>query len=134
MTTHSDETPHTCLTCGKSFKTKDLLSKHLKVHTVHTVCYKSFSRSDNLAAHMETYSKTSLLRLNKVMSESVGKEAKDLKEVSPRFKSHQSIAVDEIVQDVDLPKCRSVLNERKYPVLHSSEVPFIINVKQEEDM
>ena len=111
MATHSDETPHTCSTCGKSFKTKDTLAKH----------------------HMKTHSKILLLQ-NKVMPESVGKEANDSKDISSGFESHQSIAVDERVQDVGLPKCRSVLNERKCPGLHSSGFPFIMNIKQEEDI
>ena len=71
---------------------------------------------------------------NKVMSESHGKEAKDTKEISSTFKSHQVIAVEKIVQDVDLSKFRAVLNQRKCPGLHSSGVPFIMHVKQEEDI
>ena len=78
---------------------------------------------------------------NQVVSEDHDNEAKDLKEISPRCGSHPSISVDNRAQDESHPTCsstltedRSVLYETSYPVLHSSEVPFIVIVKQEEDM
>ena len=78
---------------------------------------------------------------NQVVSEGHDDKAKDPKEISLSCESHPSISVHNRAQDKSHPTCsstlkedRSVLDETSYPSLHSSEVPFIINVKQEEGM
>ena len=101
MATHSDDTPHKCNVCFKSFKQKYYLTVHLGVHTgerphVCSLCSKSFSLKGNLSTHIKTHS------------------------------------ADYKAKDGGLPAYSTTSDRTEYPGLHSSEVPFIVNVKQEE--
>jgi len=56
-------------------------------------------------------------------------ETRDPKETMLVNENHSLSAVDYRAEDDGLPACNS-----KYPDLHSSEAPYIINVKEEEDI
>ena len=127
---HSDATPHKCSFCMKSFKHKSDLTKHQRMHLCTyscSVCHMTFLYKSNLSRHIESHK-------NRTITESHSNEAKDPKEISLRCQSHQSTAYENRADDEGLTRSSSTSNETSYPRLHSSEVPFIINVKQEEDM
>ena len=58
MTTHSEEKPHKCVTCAKSFKTSSDLRQHERSHLSHgycqcdvTGCSKTFKIAESLNIH-----------------------------------------------------------------------------------
>ena len=126
MKTHSDKTPHTCSTCGRGFKWKYSLTKHhLSVHArerhyVCSLCSKSFQHRRSLALHMKTHSKETL---------SATARAKNAKEISPTLHISSSAIKDNGTQDEGMSSMDSF-----EPTLHRSEVPFIVNVKVEDEM
>lgn len=147
MKTHSQETPHKCQTCGKSFKLKGNLTVHLRVHTGERpyrcfLCDKAYSQRANLSSHIKSHTEETLQRSsvsrqwtfhkNQTVPDSHGYETRDPKETALRYESHTLSAVDYRTKDDCLPACSTTAN--RYPILHSSEDPYIINVKQEEEM
>ena len=102
MKTHSDETPYTCTICGKSFKRKCDLTRHTKGHV-----------RESPHSHR--------------VSESIA-----CKEIPSRYISNSSTSADNRARDEGLETARSTLSEVNDPAFHSSETPYIINVKQEE--
>ena len=122
MLTHSEEVPHQCSTCGRRFKRKNSLKRHRRVHIfgrtyVCSVCQRSYRHGRSLSYHME-------IHRNEVMQESFGNEAEQSEEISSAYKSLSSTNGD----------WKKELCLTNLPALHSSDVPFIINVKTEEDM
>ena len=71
---------------------------------------------------------------NQIIAETLGNEAKDPKEIPLKCQGHSLTTFEERAQGEGVTASSSTLNETKYLSLHSSEAPFIINVKQEEDM
>ena len=70
---------------------------------------------------------------NLVVSESDGYETRDRKQNVLRHENHPLSTVDYRAKDNGLPACSTTADKTKGG-LHSSEVLFIINVKQEEDI
>ena len=134
MKSHSEETMHKCVTCGKAFKRKDHLTVHLRVHArersctpyTYSVLDKSFSDSDIFANHME-------LHKSKSMSESFGNDATGPKDISYACSNSVSINVGYECKDEGPLTFISKSNKEELPCVHSSETPYIIKVKQEED-
>ena len=129
MKIHSDQCPYACTICGRFVKLKHYLTLHLRVHSweqayTYSVCFTSFSYKYNLSRHMISHK-------HQVVSEAHENEAK---EILSSCESNPSIFVHNRGQDECQPTCTLISNKIKYPSIHSSEIPFIINVKQEEDM
>ena len=114
MFTHSEDTPHKCSSCGKGFSQKYHLTRHLKRHErVH----------GGLFNHIETHS-------SQVVSKSTDNEAEHSQEISLTKEIHSSAEVNEKARDTLFPNS-TITN---LPVLHSSDVPYMINIKTEDDM
>ena len=67
------------------------------------------------------------------MSESDGYDLRNSKETTLSYENHLLPDVDYRTKDGGVPACSTILDRTK-PDLHSFEVPYIINVKQEEDV
>jgi len=131
MKTHADKT-YECSNCGKVLKQKE---SFLRVYTrpyVCLACHKSNSRRSILANHMKTHAEGSLHLCS--TSDSHGSEATDQKDTLPTCNSSSSTDIDYRCENEGLPTCRSIIKEERFAGPHSSETPYIINVKQEEDI
>ena len=124
MLTHTKETPYTCSTCGKGFNQKGTLTRHMRIHThVCSVCHKSFDTSGSLSRHLTTH-QSQLVRTSHT------KESKCPQEISSKCDKNCFKNEDQELDDECLPTCRSA----ELSCLHSSETPFIIDVKTEDDI
>ena len=172
--THSEKTLYTCLTCGKSFKSKGNLKIHQRIHTgerpyVCSVCDKSFSQNSNLVTHISTHSDETLhacptcgksFKLKRYLKQHFRVHTKDASSVSskhccPRRKNpkvsetpiseakevagfssacNDSLSTDQRAEEEGFLVSRSPWSRENLSCLHSSESPYIVNIKQEEDM
>ena len=135
---HSDNRPYSCSVCNKLFKRKDALTAHLKVHTGArpyrcSACGKCLSRAAHLSNHIKTHH-------SQVVSDAFVSEAEDSNEISFTSNEHPSATSDERSENKSLPTLDFLQNEtresgsRDIAKLHSSKVPFSIDIKLEEDM
>ena len=92
----------------------------MKAHSNETLQRSSLSRQ--MTSHKNHY-----------LSESFGYEARNSKETPLSYENNPIPDVDYRAKDDGVPACSTMLSRTK-PDLHSSEVPYIINVKQEEDI
>ena len=150
MKIHSEETPYKCKTCGKGFKQKSQLPVHQRVHTGErpykcSLCDKAYSQNGHLADHIKaTHSEDTPYNCT-----TCGKSFKLKYRLTRHLRVHISggssalsanttkssflTTVDHGTEQEGLSTSRSILNEDKCPCLHSSDVPYILNVKEEED-
>ena len=126
-TVHSESNPHQCLTCKKSFAYYNGLQKHLRQKHPYacSLCKKTFSNVSSVSYHMKSHE-------SQVVSELNVTEANFLREISS--KCDLSTTVDQGVKDDDVSTSRLALKGTKFAGLHSSEVPYTMNVKVEEDI
>ena len=128
MKTHSEDTPHKCQTCGKVFKLKVYLKRHFIIHTSQrpyksSVSPKAFSQSSHLSTHTKTHKVQD-------MAESYTNDAACSLEISSKHGSDLPTAGNYKGEDSCLPPSASA----NLPFLHSSDTPYIMNVKTEDDM
>ena len=143
----SETIPHNCNMCDKSFKCESFLAEHLKVHKsdkrrykcsicsrpfkhlVQNVCYltkpihstiDSSSSQRNLSSHSkacsEAYSKVRFHPMNN----------------RKRAPSSMSVSSEKDRDGQSIPKLK--WNGASLPRLHSSEVPYAMYIKEEEDI
>jgi len=148
---HTGDHPHSCSVCQKTYHNRYSLARHRRIHRyeyplictvydksfkdnksltnhctmLHTnkrffncyVCHKSFSKRKHLFAHIKTDHK-------QYVPKSLFNEGVCSKETS------LPSAVDQRTEDKSSP----VSSSTNLPDLHSSDVPYIINVKVEDDI
>ena len=118
MKAHSEETLHTCPTCGKSFKLKCYLKQHFRVHTKDA---SSVSSKPCSPKHK-----------NPNVSESPISKAKDIAGFSSAC--DDSLSTDQRAEEEGFLVSRSTWSGENFSCLHSSESPYIVDIKEEEDM
>ena len=128
MSSHSEETPHTCLTCGKSYKYKHGLIDHQRVHTSgHSnacpLCQMTFDNSDSLSHHMKTH-ESQIVSAFHVNEADCGSDNSSM--------CNLTATKDQRTEDTGAPTSTSASNESDLSGPHFSEAPYVINVKIEE--
>ena len=118
MKSHSEETMHKCLTCGKCFRQRDVLTVHLRIHTgecIHTDEWNALTyvrcmtnllrKKGNLSRHMASHE-------NQFMPESHNSELKEPKLISSSCESHLLTVVSDGAKEEGFSSDRSVLTEQ----------------------
>ena len=119
-----------CPTCGKFFKQKCNLTRHLKIHTCDmsicpyacSLCEKAFRHLSSLAIHIRSHK-------SQVAVKSCANGAKYPYKNSSSKESIASTAANCKIEDMCLQTCSSA----ECLGLHSSEIPFVLNIKVEDD-
>ena len=115
--THTDQIPLKCMRCDRSFKMKDDLDKHLDMHAQERpcqVCGKYFTRGAALSLHMACHSNDRHMYL------------------SPNYAYYLQQYLDSHSQ-IETTKMLSNLKQTRQENFHSSETPYVIKMKVEED-
>ena len=101
-----------CSTCGKSFKVKSNLLRHIRLHSSEgpytcSICVKAFSQKSYLSNHMKLH--------------------------QSRVESLDSNCVEISTQKAQ-PRSADQAGRNQSFGLHPSDDPFVIHIKTEEDM